>query len=122
MKYDGIDTKVLLKKREKLIFVLISCFLAEGAGYLLHKHIDKHAGIAALSISLFVTALILSIIYTVADTLPLRLKYIHGRKDIPKEALDIDYWFCIGRAIPVMLGMICHNIKSIWDIIHGGYL
>ena len=122
MKYDGIATETLLKRNEKEIFVLLACFAAEGAGYFLHKHLDKHAAIGFLAIFFFFTVIILSIIFTIMDTLPLRLKYIHGRKDIPKDTLDINYWRCIGGAVPVILGMICYSIKSIWAIIQGGGL
>lgn len=122
MRYDGIETEVLLKRYEKETFILLAVFLAQGIGYLLYKHVEKHPAIAIMAILFFIAVIILSIIFTIVDTLPWRLKYIHGRNDVPKEALNTYYWCCFGDSIPVILGMIGYSIYSIWSIIHGGYL
>ena len=119
MRYDGVETKDLLKNNSSKMSLLLFCSLVfEVLGYVLYKRsIDNHQWTVCFSVFLFSAVIFCFVLIYKALLFPKELTLIYGRVDVPEK------YFCstvdLLRHGAVALAVVLYGLICIFRIISG---
>ncbi|MXF47660.1 hypothetical protein GR294_14145 [Raoultella sp. Lac2] len=119
MRYDGVETKDLLKSNSSKMSLLLLCSLVfEVLGYVLYKRsIDNHQWTVYFSVFLFSAVIFCFVLIYKTLLFPKALTLVYGRIDVPEK------YFCstvdLLRHGAVALAVVLYDLICIFRIISG---
>ncbi|WBW59391.1 hypothetical protein [Klebsiella electrica] len=119
MRYDGVETKDLLKNNSSKMSLLLLCSLVfEVLGYVLYKRsIDNHQWTVYFSVFLFSAVIFCFVLIYKTLLFPKELTLVYGRIDVPEK------YFCstvdLLRHGAVALAVVLYDLICIFRIISG---
>lgn len=119
MKYEGIETKELLKKSaDEMLYICVAGGVLEGIGYLLYIKFHNPC-ISLLTILMFFAVNVMCILFIYITYFPKRLRERYKRDDVPDKYVNwawyerIDVYLIIPAIVFPNMGFIFLLIKSI---------